>query len=241
MTFPFKLTSGRAPRAVVFDLDDTLIHGDCTRLWTTWLYETGTTTDPIYQAVTDRMIKDYCQGTLDPHQFLADIMPSIEHLTESDLKALIDRFIDVKIKPILFAQGLDLIAKALADQLPCVIISASASFLVKPIAHFVGIDEAIGVDLVMANGIPTGTIVGTPSFREGKITRLLSWLDAKNRTSDERFMPPMVPKDIFFLTDSHNDLPLASYAGGCAVVNPDAQLAHEAEQRGWPMLTWLHP
>ena len=54
-------------------------------------------------------------------------------------------------------------------------------------------------------------------------------------------MPPMVPKDIFFLTDSHNDLPLASYAGGCAVVNPDARLAHEAEQRGWPMLAWHHP
>lgn len=111
----------------------------------------------------------------------------------------------------------------------------------KPIAHFVGIDEAIDVDLVMANGIPTGTIVGTSSFREGKVTRLLSLLDAKNRTSDERFMPAIVPKDIFFLTDSHNDLPLASYASGCAVVNPNARLVNEAEQRGWPVLAWHQP
>ncbi len=44
------------------------------------------------------MIKDFCQGTQDPHQFFPDIMPSIGHLTESDLKALIDRFIDVKIR-----------------------------------------------------------------------------------------------------------------------------------------------
>lgn len=238
MTFPFKLSSGRHPSAVVFDLDDTLIHGDCTRLWTTWLYETGTTSDPIYQTITDRMISDYRQGTLNPRQFLADMMPSIYHLTVTELHDLIDRFVKTRIKPIIYDQGLALITQARQSGLPCVIISASASFLVKPIAHHLGIDEVIGIDLVEHNGVPTGIISGTPSFRVGKVTRLLAWLDAKNRTSDNRFIPPLVPKDVFFFTDSHNDLPLAFCAGGCAVINPDDKLKYEAYTYGWPVLNW---
>ena len=104
--------------------------------------------------------------------------------------------------------------------------------------------EAIGIDLATKDGIPTGEVVGTPSFREGKIVRLAEWLEMKNRTgyfnegASATAATPVTPADVFFFTDSRNDLPLALHAGGCALVNPDPTIRAEGLKRGWPVLAW---
>lgn len=238
MPFPFKLASGTTPRAIVFDLDETLINCDSTELWTDWLYETGTITDPVYREVTDRMINEYYAGTLDIRTFLRDVTPAIANLSKDELDALIERFIECKILPRVYPKGRELIERAHRAGLPVVIISATATYLVKPIAKMLGVSHAIGIDLVMQNNVPTGHVEGTPSFREGKITRLHEWLAHQNETIRDRGQAPVTPQDVFFFTDSRNDLPLIYQAGGCALVNPDDVVRAEGQKKGWPILEW---
>ena len=73
---------------------------------------------------------------------------------------------------------------------------------------------------------------GTPSFREGKVSRVEEWLEAMGRWwgSFER---------TWFYSDSFNDLPLLSQVSDPVAVDPDGTLLAHAEVSGWPVLT-LH-
>ena len=61
-----------------------------------------------------------------------------------------------------------------------VIVTATNEFVTRPIADAFGVQELIAIDLVRnAQGEFTGDILGTPSFREGKVTRVEAWLAAR--------------------------------------------------------------
>ncbi len=74
-------------------------------------------------------------------------------------------------------------------------------------------------------GVYTGNTVGTLTYREGKITRLLEWLDAEEENLE----------GASFYSDSRNDLPLLLKVDLPQVVNPDPVLREHAEKAGWPI------
>jgi phosphoserine phosphatase len=100
--------------------------------------------------------------------------------------------------------------------------------LVKPIADRLGIDEILGIELEVAHGVYSGHTVGTLTYREGKITRLLEWLDAEEENLE----------GASFYSDSRNDLPLLLKVDFPHVVNPDPVLLEHAEKAGWPIHLW---
>lgn len=55
------------------------------------------------------------------------------------------------------------------------VISASVTLLVQAIAAELGIEQALGIDVEMADGGYSGVIAGTPSYQQGKVTRLAQW------------------------------------------------------------------
>lgn len=230
LSFDFRLQDGRVPRAIVFDLDETLIAGDSTIGWVEWLYESGTTSDPLYRQATIEMAHRYRAGTLDIAWFLRTTAPAYSHLPKTLFDVLVGRFVREKVLPLAYPAGSVLVAAAKQAGIPVLVISASASFIVKPVAEGLGIspENVIGIDLVEVNGVPTGEIHGTPSFREGKIARLRQWGKTRGIT----------PQDVYFFTDSRNDLPLAREAGNVGAVNPDETLRQEALIRGWTILHW---
>jgi phosphoserine phosphatase len=60
------------------------------------------------------------------------------------------------------------------------IVTATNEFVTRPIAQAFGVSELIAVELERdASGWITGEIQGTPSFREGKVTRVEHWLAAR--------------------------------------------------------------
>ena len=79
------------------------------------------------------------------------------------------------------------------------------------------------------NGQFTGKPRGIPSFREGKITRVESWLESIGLwwSSFERS---------WFYSDSLNDLPLLSMVSDPVAVNPDDTLRAHAKAEGWMIL-----
>jgi phosphoserine phosphatase len=92
-----------------------------------------------------------------------------------------------------------------------------------------GVSELIAVELARdAQGWITGDIAGTPSFKDGKVTRVAQWLASKGLDWPE--------VHITFYSDSVNDLPLLEMAQTPVATNPDARLRQLATDRGWRIL-----
>ena len=83
----------------------------------------------------------------------------------------------------------------------------------------------------MKPGRYTGNYIGTPSLKEGKITRLNQWLAERGETLESY-------GKTYFYSDSKNDLPLLRLVSEPVAVNPDAELEEEAKEKGWPVLNF---
>ena len=194
------------PKLVVFDLDQTLIACDSSQLWIDYLYDEGIVTDPVYKEENNRMLEEYHKGTLDIAAYLRAVTPAIYGIEPERLDVLLNDFAERWIRPKFYREGLERIERAKALGIPVQIISATCTYIVKPIAERLGVpgDHVIGIDLVTGeDGRLTGEILGVPSFREGKVERVQEVLSRYG----------LKPEDMLFFTDSRNDLPLALYAG----------------------------
>lgn len=220
-------------KLTVFDLDETLVHGDSSLAWRKFLQDQGIITDPDFTRKDNEMMRQYAEGTLNIYEYLAFSLEPIANMPVSDVNQLVKTCITERVLPTAFVEGKALL-KTLTAQQPddILIISATVSFIVKPIAAALGVKHAIGIDMVTKNhggyDSYTTSVDGTPSFREGKVTRLQNWLTEHGRAYDH----------IAFYTDSINDLPLCEFADEVFTVNPCPQLRPIAEQRGWGILDW---
>ncbi len=124
-------TTGTLPKVVAFDLDKTLIGGDATILWTEFLYETGIVTDPIYKEINRKMVERYRAGTLDIAAWLKEAVPAYASLEAEARDQLVDRFVDEKIAPLVYPEGVKRIQAAKAEGRLTVIISASNALIAR--------------------------------------------------------------------------------------------------------------
>ena len=117
--------------------------------------------------------------------------------------------------------------RAAGDEL--MIVTATNEFVTRPIAEAFGVQELIAVELERdAQGNLTGEIRGTPSAREGKVTRMEQWLAARKLGWND--------VETTFYTDSLNDLALLERATWPVATNPDERLRAIAIERGWRIL-----
>jgi HAD superfamily phosphoserine phosphatase-like hydrolase len=110
-----------------------------------------------------------------------------------------------------------------------VIITATNSFITRPIANEFRIEHLIATEPEVIEGEFTGNVVGEPSFREGKVTRLNQWLEVMG-LSLASF------EETLFFSDSINDLPLLDVVQTPIAVNPDSKLLDHAQLKGWDVL-----
>ena len=108
----------------------------------------------------------------------------------------------------------------------CVVITATNSFVTKPIATAYGIEHLIGSDPEMVNGEYTGGVTGVPSFQAGKVTRINQWLGERGQTLTSFHKS-------YFYSDSHNDLPLMKLVTNPVAVDADEILKKYAEENAW--------
>jgi HAD superfamily hydrolase (TIGR01490 family) len=136
---------------------------------------------------------------------------------------------DEWIRPAIRPQALELLERHRRAGDRLAIVTATNEFVTRPIAAAFGVSDLIAVELARdGQGWMTGEIAGTPSFREGKVTRVQQWLAAQGLDWDG--------VQIQFYSDSMNDLPLLEKAQWPIATNPDARLEAEALRRRWPVL-----
>ncbi|MCY1431506.1 putative phosphatase [compost metagenome] len=212
----------------IFDLDETLIHGDCASLWSEQMVRLGWVDGESFLRRDKALMDAYGRGHLAMEDYMAFSLEPLIGRTPEEVEHLVAPWVEDFIEPIIFSDATKTIAahRKAGDRI--LVISASGTHLVKPIADRLGIDEILGIELEVERGAYTGKTTGVLTYREGKITRLLEWLDQEEENLE----------GASFYSDSRNDLPLLLKVDFPHVVNPDPVLLEQAEKNKWPIHTW---
>ena len=212
----------------LFDLDNTLLAGDSDFLWGQFLVDEGLVDKQQYEEANQRFYDEYKQGTLDIYEFLAFSLQPLTRYPRQQLDALHREFMQRYIYDLMTDKGQEKIRQHKTQGDDVVIITATNSFVTGPIARAFEVDDLIATEPEIVDGQFTGRVAGTPSFKEGKITRLNQWLESSHHNL----------KGSTFYSDSHNDLPLLDIVENPVAVDPDEQLRIVAKEKGWPVTSF---
>lgn len=221
-------------RLALFDLDDTLLDGDCSDRWNLWMIEQGWIIDAgTFMKRAEQMQQAYHAGKLKLEEYLAMTLAPLRGRRVSDVDKEVERFVATHLQPRIFEQAWACIEAHRQAGDTLVLISASSRHLVAPIAATLGIEHVLAVELSIERGVNeearyTGQSEGIFSYRGGKVLRLQQWLAEQKIT----------PSHTTFYSDSRNDLPLLQYVDCPVAVNPDPVLAEVASVEGWRRLDW---
>ncbi|MDD5179893.1 MAG: HAD-IB family hydrolase [Gallionellaceae bacterium] len=214
----------------LFDLDNTLLSGDSDFEWAQFLIERGVLDRELFEARNQAFYEQYKAGTLDIHEFLDFQLKPLSRHPRSVLDGWHEEFMRCKVHPMMGQAAHNLVARHRTAGDICVIITATNSFVTAPIAREFGVEHLIATEPEQKDGEFTGRVTGVPCFREGKITRLESWM-AQRGWNWNSFA------DSWFYSDSLNDLPLLCKTKHPVAVDPDATLHAHAEQHGWRIIS----
>ena len=214
----------------LFDLDNTLLSGDSDFEWAQFLIEQGVLDRELFETKNLAFYEQYKAGTLDIHEFLDFQLKPLSRHARKVLDAWHDEFMRCKVRGMIGSAARELVARHRAAGDVCVIITATNSFVTAPIAREFGVEHLIATEPEQKGGEFTGRVAGVPCFREGKITRLESWM-AQHGWNWNGFAGS------WFYSDSLNDLPLLRKVKTPVAVDPDATLRAQAEQQGWRIMT----
>ena len=219
--------SNKRVTLAIFDLDNTLIAGDSDKAWGEFLFEKNIVSHD-YLKKSNHFYKLYAEKQLDLNEYLEFSLTILKQYDKKFLYSLREEFIQVKIKPMVLKQAIEIINYHKQQEHILLIITATNKFITEPIAKLFNIKNLIAVELETTNNSYTGKIKGIPSFQEGKITRLQQWLQSNNLAS----------KYSYFYSDSINDLPLLQAVNKPIVVNPDPRLLSHAKRNNWQQMDW---
>lgn len=211
----------------IFDLDNTLLRGDSDYAWGQFLIEQHIVDGEAYERENQRYYDEYRAGTLDIFEFLAFTLRPLADHDRASLDRWHQQFMQQKILPMITLATRELVDMHRTAGDTLVVITATNSFITRPIAAELGIPHLIATEPEIVDGRFTGRVSGIPCFREGKVQRLRAWLNTNGGDL----------KGSWFYSDSHNDLPLLQLVEHPVAINPDPTLLQHAQAQHWPVIT----
>jgi HAD superfamily hydrolase (TIGR01490 family) len=209
----------------IFDLDYTLVEGDCEALWCQYLLEQGL----VDAAFINRIVSYFVENESDKADFRAYetfLMESMAALDPAALQRLRAAYLErlrFRLRPYVVRwlnwhrnQGNQVL-----------MITATNAFLAQPVAELLHIQQLICTDVELRAECPTGRVRGTIPYREGKVALLEAWLMQRDQTLNNSWG----------YSDSYNDLPLLQRVHKPVSVTPDSSLYVHAVEHGWDILT----
>jgi HAD superfamily hydrolase (TIGR01490 family) len=145
----------------------------------------------------------------------------------AQVTAIVEETLHDIVDPLVYAEATDLIDEHRGRGDDVVVVSASGTEIVEPIAKMVGATYSVGTRLVAREGRYTGEV----EF----------YCAGENKAAAARDLALERGYDLtrcHAYSDSITDLPLLEAVGHPTVVNPDRGLRKEALQRGWPILAF---
>lgn len=195
-------------RVAFLDMDHTLLAADSNQLWMAHLESQGLIS-ALQVAVHDQFMKDYARGALDfaaLQQFRTTLDGDLDPSTLGAVRAEFERD---SLLPAVAPHAHRLLAELDQRGLNTVIVSATRSALVDPIARALGVGHAI-----------------TSCFGQNKVLDVQAWLHYRGASLADL-------KESWFFSDSYNDLPLLDVVMYPVAVDPDLRLQQVAFDRDW--------
>ena len=217
-------------KLALFDLDNTLLSGDSDFEWAQFLISQAVLDREVHEARNIEFFEQYKAGTLDIHAFLDFQLAPLSRHSRAELDAWHKEFLATRIRPLISAAARQLVARHADAGDLLAIVTATNSFVTGPIAHEFNVPHLIATIPAQESGRFTGQPRGTPSFREGKIVRVDTWLESLGLWLGSF-------EQSWFYSDSHNDLPLLEKVTHPVAVDADATLAEVATRRGWTQIS----
>jgi len=209
---------------VLFDLDNTLLAGDSDYGWGQFLISIDAVDGEAYERANQKFYDDYKAGILDIHEFARFAFKPLEDHSMQQLQSWRQQYLDEVIRPMMTNKGQEKIDWHKSRNDVVVIITATNSFITRPIADAFGVEHLIATEPLQKNERFIAEIHGTPCYQEGKVTRLNNWLKTRSNLKLD---------NSWFYSDSHNDQPLLEKVTYPIAIDPDDELRELALERGW--------
>ena len=217
----------------LFDLDHTLLPIDSDHEWGRFLVKIGVVDHDYYAAQNERFYNDYKAGRLNIYAFLDFALKPLADHSRVQLNQWHEQFMAEVIRPNIRSSAIELVQKHQDQGDLCCVVTATNSFVTRPIVTAFGISHLIATEPEVngneLTGEFTGKVSGLPNFKEGKVTRLENWLQTQNLSLENL-------SQSYFYSDSINDLPLLQKVTHPIATNPDDRLRAEADSRQCPIL-----
>jgi HAD superfamily hydrolase (TIGR01490 family) len=154
----------------------------------------------------------------------------LKDLEVEEMRALVSEAMEPALKPLVFREPLDLVARHRERGERVYIVSAALQEIVDALANELGFDGAVGSVCEVVDGRYTG--------------RSLRACHGPGKADAVRELAAAEDIDLERSTaysDSHTDLPFLEAVGNAVAVNPDRELRRIARDRGWPILAFSEP
>jgi HAD superfamily hydrolase (TIGR01490 family) len=211
----------------IFDLDNTLLSGDSDYSWGKFLVDRQLVDRDFYEQANEKFFQDYQQGILNIYEFSAFSFKPLADRSMEELNRLHAQFMHEVVRPMMGEKAKKLVEQHRRQGHVLLVITATNSFITRPIVQAFGIDNLLATEPKIVEGRYTTEIDGIPCFQEGKVERLEQWLLKNNHSLD----------DSWFYTDSVNDLALLEKVGHPVAVDADEQLIALAQDKGWKIIS----
>lgn len=218
--------------AAFFDLDKTIIATSASAAFTRPLYREGVVSrsDVLRTAYAN---VQYLLGSADEDNSERMRKTLSELATGWDVdkvRQVVAEAVAEHINPYVYAEAVKLIAEHHELGHDVVIVSASGSDLVEPIAAMLGADHVIATIMAVEDGHYTGEIKFY-AYGENKAVAI--------REMAKRYDYDLAAS--YAYSDSVTDEPMLSAVGHGTVINADKGLRRLAAERGWDLLTFTRP
>jgi HAD superfamily hydrolase (TIGR01490 family) len=210
-----------------FDVDRTLVACNTGRLFLRDLRRRGEISFLRALRAMGWMAK-YHLSLIDLQSVATRIAGQMTGWSEREFSERCQRWVEDEILPLLLPSALRKIEKHRAEGHVLALLSSSPTYVTRPIAQTLGIDEVLSTQFEVAAGQFTGRLVGPACVGAGKV----HWAE------DMGVRRELDLADSWFYTDSYTDMPMLERVGNRVVVNPDPRLRMAAKRRGWPVEDW---
>ena len=215
-------------QAAFFDLDKTIIAKSSTLAFTGKLHKAGLLgRKTLMRAALSQTFYVLFGADHDQLEKTREMLMTLtKGWNKAEIEALVEETLDEVVAPLVFAEALFLIDEHMREGRRVFIVSASPEEVVRPLAHYIGVQDVIATRArVDDKGRYTGEV------------ELYAYAEAKA----EAIRALAEEQDIdlagsYAYSDSATDLPMMHAVGHPVAVNPDKELRDACEEFDWPIL-----
>ncbi|MEA1901941.1 MAG: HAD-IB family hydrolase [Actinomycetota bacterium] len=211
--------------AAFFDLDKTIIAKSSTLAFTRPMFKAGLLSGSTLAkaGIAQAYYQAFGAGEEQLKRAKEELAGLTRGWSKAEVEALVEETVDEVVSPFVYAEALAIIDDQRRAGRRIIVISASPEEIVRPLCRYLGIEDVIA----------SRSATDDEGKYTGEIELYAYGPDKAQAMIDVAHAEGIDLAGSYAYSDSITDLPMLEAVGHPVVVNPDAQLAAAAEERGW--------